>query len=332
MEKILYSDDNLNNLTKKLIKILNIKISNDNKTIELITRCKNIVNDTIIEVNNKYGINLKACMANIEKINNKCLSNCIKKIQIYLQQISQQQNTQQQNTQQQNNNVSKLEPFENSGGFATLSSMPSTGIMNATGTSGMLNQQNNNNISKKEGRAELMNRLETIKNETTEFMRNQTQPNQDQQENNFNVAEWLGLTTSNQQLQQNNNQQNNNQQNNNQQHNNQQHNNQQHNNQHNNQQFNNQQNNNQQNNNQQFNSYSQSNNNVGASFDEAYIDINPNNNQQSIINESDPNKRLELLNKSRNDIDNNINKYQNGEGFNPKISSSEYNKQKGLFF
>ena len=314
MEKILYSDDNLNNLTKKLIKILKIKISNDNKTVELITRCKNIVNDTIIEVNNKYGINLKACMANVEKINNKCLSNCIKKIQIYLQQISQQQNTQQQNTQQQNKNFSKLEPFENSGGFASLSSMPSTGIMNATGTSGMLNQQNNNNnISKKEGRTELMNRLETIKNETTEFMRNQTQPNQDQQENNFNVAEWLGLTTSNQQLQQNNNQQNNNQQNNN-------------------QQNNNQQNNNQQNNNQQFNSYSQSNNNVGASFDEAYIDINPNNNQQSIINETDPNKRLELLNKSRNDIDNNINKYQNGEGFNPKVSSSEYNKQKGLFF
>ena len=324
MDKFLYSENNLNTQTKRLIKLLDININDDPKTIQMVKRCKNIVSNTIIEVYNKYGDQLEPNMINVEKLNNKCLSNCIKKIKNssndlnnYNQQQMMQQNQPYSHPEQMINPSQNLEPFSSgsSGNFASLSTMPITGgIMNAMGGSGHVDNSNKYNGSlKKEGRNDIMKRLESLKQETSEFYRQQ-QPENPTQNNNIDVTAWLNLgggsgsgsgsgsSNNNQQQSQ--------------------------------QPMPPPINNQQQENTQQaptFTSYNPGNNNMGSSFDEAYkMTTPPNAIQNQMIQETDASKRLEMLNKSRSSMDGDLNKYQTGKGFDAMKSASEYNK--GLFF
>jgi hypothetical protein len=321
MDKFLYSENNLNTQTKRLIKLLNININDDPKTIQMVKRCKNIVSNTIIEVYNKYGDQLEPNMINVEKLNNKCLSNCIKKIKNssndlnnYNEQQMMQQNQLYSHPEQMINPSQNLEPFSSgsSGNFASLSTMPITGgIMNAMGSSGLIDNSNKYNGSlKKEGRNDIMKRLESLKQETSEFYRQQ-QPENPTQNNNIDVAAWLNLGGGSGSGSGNNNQQQSMQQ------------------------IPPPSMNNQQPDNTQqastFTSYNPGNNNMGSSFYEAYkMTTPPNAIQNQMIQETDASKRLEMLNKSRSSMDGDLNKYQNGKGFDPMKSASEYNK--GLFF
>ena len=81
MNKYLYSDENICNLTKQLITLLEIPISkNDDRTTQIIKKCHQIVGNTMIEVYNKYGNNLDINKKNVDKLNAKCLDNCLKKM------------------------------------------------------------------------------------------------------------------------------------------------------------------------------------------------------------------------------------------------------------
>ena len=81
MNKYLYSVENICNLTKQLITLLEIPISkNDERTTQIIKKCHQIVGNTMIEVYNKYGYNLDINKKNVDKLNAKCLDNCLKKM------------------------------------------------------------------------------------------------------------------------------------------------------------------------------------------------------------------------------------------------------------
>ena len=327
MDKFLYSENNINNQTKRLVKILNININNNPETIQIVKKCKNIINNTMIEVYNKYGYQLEPNMVNAEKLNNKCISNCIKKIQNksqVLENFSQEDNYPQNNYQQtayshpeqQRNPSQNLEAYTggSGGNYASLSGMPMTGgIMNAMGGNGMIDVSSKNGTLKREGRDEIMRRLENLKQETTDYYK-PAQPQIPDSTNQMDVTAWLNLGGGNNNSSQASYTPN--------------------------QNFNQQQPMQQQSPPQQQQqippqqqsiiSYQPSNNNMGSSFDEAYKGITPTTMQNTMINETDTSKRLEMLTQSRSSIDSEISKFQTGKGFDPMKSANEYNK--GLFF
>lgn len=326
MDKFLYSENNINNQTKRLIKILNVKVDNNPETIKLVKKCKNIVYNTMIEVYNKYGYQLEANMVSAEKLNNKCVSNCIKKIQNKnksqtFEDFSQDNNFPQNpspysHPEQRMNPSQNLEAYSggSGGNYASISNMPMTGgIVNAMGGNSIIDASPSNGTLKREGRDDIMRRLENLKQETTEFYR-QAQPQMPNSTNQMDVAAWLNLAGGNSPPQQNQQQQpyNPNMQQ---------------------QPYNpNMQQQQQQMPPQQPSmiSYQPSNNNMGSSFDEAYKGIAPTSMQNSMINETDTSKRLEMLTQSRSSIDSEISKFQTGQGFDPMKSANEYNKN--LFF
>ena len=227
MEKYLYSNDNTKLLTKKLIELCGFQLKENNQqTIALIKNCNTIVKDTIVEVNNKYGYQLKPCQESIEKLNAKCLSNCISKMKNKRKQTNEgyqtlqpKSNQEKFNTfrnpnemlresknpnNQQKNDMENLNAFSFSGGneYAPIVDVGnSTGmIMSATGKYEKINNLDpgTNNLSKKDYANSLSERIELQKRDLEQFTPNSP--------NEFSLdkatAEWLGIAGSTEQNQQ----------------------------------------------------------------------------------------------------------------------------------
>jgi hypothetical protein len=359
MNNILFTNQNINNLTKDLITILKIPVSNDENFKKYVLECKNLIYNTLIEVYNKYAPILEPSNENIIKINKKCLSNSILKIKNHSQKIINTQKFQNPNNIQQNtftppnniqqnnftspnntqqnyfnnpnhtsqsnfqnpnniqqnnqNNPQNLTPFSGSNNFAPLiplSQLNGGGIINAMGGFGSLTPSNNynNNISKKEFSNELNERKAQMEMERKTMFNDNTPQHNLQQSPGFNVEDWLGL---NRNTQQNNIQNNNNFQNN--------------------DSYQNTQSQDPQM--KPFDSYSPSTAGGGSSFNEAYSGRKLSDTQNKMIEEQDPNKRLEMLKNSRSEIDDFAKQYQTGKSFDPTKSPYESNKQiDNIFF
>ena len=366
MEKYLYSNDNKKLLTKKLIELCGFQLKEHNKqTITLIKNCNTIVKDTIVEVNNKYGYQLKPCKESIERLNTKCLSNCISKMKNKRKQTNESFQTLQPKTNQekfntfrnpnemlretknpnnqQKNDMENLNAFSFSGGneYAPIVDVGNSSgtIMSATGKYEQINNLDpgTNNLSKKDYASSLSERIEMQKRDLEQFTPNS--PNEYSLDKA--TAEWLGIagsTEENQQYNPNQQQYNPNQQ-----------------------QQNQQQNQQQYNPNQQQNEYQSGSafiqgggvDNVGTSLDSAFGGVSSiqdsglsnqqpitnNNNQQQMMNNNqqpmmnnfddsiDPNERLKQVQNDRSQIDNMASQYQTGQNFNPQQSPYENNKK-----
>jgi len=227
MEKYLYSNDNTKLLTKKLIELCGFQLKENNQqTIALIKNCNTIVKDTIVEVNNKYGYQLKPCQESIEKLNAKCLSNCISKMKNKRKQTNEgyqtlqpKSNQEKFNTfrnpnemlresknpnNQQKNDMENLNAFSFSGGneYAPIVDVGNSSgmIMSATGKYEKINNLDpgTNNLSKKDYANSLSERIEMQKRDLEQFTPNS--PNEYSLDKA--TAEWLGIAGSTQQNQQ----------------------------------------------------------------------------------------------------------------------------------
>jgi hypothetical protein len=227
MEKYLYSNDNTKLLTKKLIELCGFQLKENNQqTIALIKNCNTIVKDTIVEVNNKYGYQLKPCQESIEKLNAKCLSNCISKIKNKRKQTNEgyqtlqpKSNQEKFNTfrnpnemlresknpnNQQKNDMENLNAFSFSGGneYAPIVDVGNSSgmIMSATGKYEKINNLDpgTNNLSKKDYANSLSERIEMQKRDLEQFTPNS--PNEYSLDKA--TAEWLGIAGSTEQNQQ----------------------------------------------------------------------------------------------------------------------------------
>ena len=227
MEKYLYSNDNTKLLTKKLIVLCGFQLKENNQqTITLIKNCNTIVQDTIVEVNNKYGYKLKPCKESIEKLNAKCLSNCISKMKNKKKQTTEDFQTLQPKTNQENfntfrnpnemlresknpnnqqkNNMENLNAFSFSGGneYASIVDVGNTKgmIMSASGKYEQINNLDpgTNNLSKKDYADSITERLEMQKRDLEQFTPNT--PNEYSLDKA--TAAWLGISGSTEQNQQ----------------------------------------------------------------------------------------------------------------------------------
>ena len=227
MEKYLYSNDNTKLLTKKLIELCGFQLKENNQqTIALIKNCNTIVKDTIVEVNNKYGYQLKPCQESIEKLNAKCLSNCISKMKNKRKQTNEgyqtlqpKSNQEKFNTfrnpnemlresknpnNQQKNDMENLNAFSFSGGneYASIVDVGNSSgmIMSATGKYEKINNLDpgTNNLSKKDYANSLSERIEMQKRDLEQFTPNS--PNEYSLDKA--TAEWLGIAGSTEQNQQ----------------------------------------------------------------------------------------------------------------------------------
>lgn len=322
MDKYLFGDNNLNQLTLYLIKIMNFK--NDQK---IFIDCRQLIFDEMKKVYSKYYKNLPQSQESIDKLNKKTLSNCINKFKIFEDrrngkcfknpnnnQPSTQQPIQSQPMQSQTNpminhgnynpNIKPATSKSSTGDYALLSEIPQMGIFNATGHAGIIADPRYNNdkdVGKKDFMSTLQYRQELMKQER-DGLNAQLMPNNQPNQITPEVMAFLNISNSPNIPQQNYQQP---------------------------PQQNYQQsppNYQQQHPQQNSNSYT-GNSNMGSSFDEAYSGRKLSDTQQNYINESDPNTRLSMLKASRSEIDDEAKKYQSGKGFDPTQSPFENNKK-----
>lgn len=363
MNNILFTNQNINNLTKDLITILKIPVSNDENFRKYVLECKNLIHNTLVEVYNKYAPILEPSNENIMKINKKCLSNSILKIKQHSQKIvntqkfhnpnnTQLNNFHNPNNMQKNNfhdpniaqsqNNSQQNYFNNPNNMQQNNSQNQNNIQqnnpsNLTAFSGSnnfaplipLNQLNGGGIINAMGGFGSLTPSNNYSNNISkkEFS-NELNERKAQ-------MEMERKTMFNDNLQP--------------QHNIQQssgfnveewlglNRNMQQNNNNNNMQNNeNYQNNQYQSQEQQmkpFESYSPSTGGGGSSFNEAYSGRKLNDIQSKMIEEEDPKKRLEMLKNSRSEIDDFAKQYQTGKSFDPTKSPYETNKEiESIFF
>ena len=228
MDKFLYSDDNVCNLTKQLITLLEIPISKkDERTAQIIKKCHQIVGNTMIEVYNKYGYNMEINKRNVEKLNAKCLDNCLKKMKNINENNELKRSTHEnqyppQNRMSQKNNTNgyrnpnevikemfnpnekketnNINSFSFSGGneYAPISNINDSiqggmqgMIMSANGKFEQIGNINptTNSFSKKDNNENYSDKIAMHENDRKQFMPTQT----NEQSVNPDIAKWLNL-------------------------------------------------------------------------------------------------------------------------------------------
>jgi hypothetical protein len=355
MDNYLFSRENIVYLVKNFFTLLNIQIEQTPKFNVFANECKEIIVNCLKQVYLKYGNKLSQTQESVNKINKKCLSNSIQIIKNKLNQPKQQTfknpnkivnnssekyDVQQHNHPSYNENTQNFMGANNNSGGNYSPLVPTSQIangmyQNAMGQLVSMNetpQMNNDNNGRKNYAGDLQMKRDLLEKDMNSFLKsnsqepdpnalsflnnlgqgqinmaqpmqnnfNQPQNNFNQPQNNFNQPQNNFNQPQNNQPQNNFNQQQNNQQS------------------------------------QQFQTYTDT-QNTGASFNDAfYKQIKPTDTQNALMNETDPNKRIQMLEQQRTEIDNIASQYQTGKDFNPMVSPAENNKKilgdKGFFF